>query len=230
MVDPVYGKRGALPYLQPTEDFLQALANAGAHTEPGGTDSGGGTVKRSPDGKVVEVDFPNGHSRLFHYDTSGKLDRVVQPDGVVYQLVNGKWDDGTVIGPDFLNPDVSSDGTLSYWTSEGALVKDYNDGTQTTTNEDLSIVTQGFDGNVTEVIRADGSQMKFSYDGSGNITQIDDNGKIYTVDQDSQEILDPDGNPTGNKYPYVNPDGVFHYDDKNGQDHRIYPHDHTVYP
>ncbi len=58
MVNPLDGDaqaRNTFLYLQPTWDFQRALANAGAHTDPGGTGGGGGTVKRNSEGKVVEV-------------------------------------------------------------------------------------------------------------------------------------------------------------------------------
>jgi hypothetical protein len=213
MVNPVYGVGNASPYLQPADDFQQILTNAATHTDPGGIGDDGGTVKRNSAGKVVEVDYPNGTHRTFGYDNSGNLDRVVQPDGTVDQLVNGKWDDGTRAGPDLLNPDVSQfDGTFSYQTGEGAYVNDYNNGTQTTINKDLSFVTQDADGNVTEVDYPDGSQRQFIYV-SGKLTQIVDNGKTYTVDSNGN-IIGPDGQSIG-KNPSVASDGTYRYTNPN---------------
>jgi YD repeat-containing protein len=204
---------------------------------PGGPGDGGptGTVKKNSQGQVIEVDFPNGKHRQFGYDKNGQLVRVVQPDGTVYQLVNDKWkygqsentgsqDPGSLQGaahsaglrgdPDFLNPQVSSDGTLSYQTRKGAYVNDFSDGSQTTVNKDLSIVKQDANGNVVEIDYADGSQKQFSHDAKGNITQIVENGKTYTVDH-SGKIIGPDHKPTGETNPYVSSDGTYSYTDQN---------------
>jgi YD repeat-containing protein len=182
---------------------------------PGGPGDGGqkGTVKKNSQGQVIEVDFPNGKHRLFGYDKNGNLDSVVQPDGTVIQLVNGRWEYAQYeTDADFLNPQVSSDGTLSYQTREGAYVNDFSDGSQTTVNKDLSIVKQDASGNVIEIDYADGSQRQFSRDANGNISKIVENGKTYTVDR-SGNIIGPDG-PTGKSYPNVTSDGRYSYIDQ----------------
>ncbi len=56
-----------------------------------GGDGKGGSVKKDDQGRVVEVDYPDGKVRKFGYDESGQLNRVEQPDGQVYILKDGKW-------------------------------------------------------------------------------------------------------------------------------------------
>lgn len=49
------------------------------------------SLKRDSQGRVIEITYPNGKSRQFGYDENGQLNRVVQPNGQVYELKNGKW-------------------------------------------------------------------------------------------------------------------------------------------
>lgn len=50
-----------------------------------------GKVIKDDQGRVVEVDYPNGTSRKFGYGEDGKLNRIEQPDGSVLELKDGKW-------------------------------------------------------------------------------------------------------------------------------------------
>lgn len=49
-------------------------------------------IKTDNQGRVTEVTYPDGRTRQFGYDPiSGEMNRIVQPNGQVYVLQDGKW-------------------------------------------------------------------------------------------------------------------------------------------
>lgn len=48
-------------------------------------------VKRDAQGRVTEVDYPNGQARKFGYDQSGNLNSITQPDGTVLTKEGDEW-------------------------------------------------------------------------------------------------------------------------------------------
>lgn len=58
----------------------------------GAGDAPNKNIKVDDKGRVTEVTYPNGTKREFGYDPqSGELNRIVQPNGQVYVLQDGKW-------------------------------------------------------------------------------------------------------------------------------------------
>ncbi|HEY9713404.1 MAG TPA: hypothetical protein V6C72_08030, partial [Chroococcales cyanobacterium] len=65
-----------------------------------------GTIKKDPGGKTTEIDYPNGKSRKFSYNSSGQLDSITDADGKTYTYAGplDEWVDSAGNPAKFSNP------------------------------------------------------------------------------------------------------------------------------
>ncbi|MFN8659606.1 MAG: RHS repeat domain-containing protein [Candidatus Obscuribacterales bacterium] len=85
---------GSINFDAPNEAVTKPGGDPTERTRPDDDDSGNnpeGKVIKDDQGRVIEVDYPNGTSRKFGYGEDGKLNSITQPDGKTIILKDGKW-------------------------------------------------------------------------------------------------------------------------------------------
>lgn len=200
---PVAGAPGAVLGNDGSITFAAAESNSAMSVEktPAGTDKSRepGVVK-DDQGRVTQVNYPNGTCRRFGYAEDGTLNRVVQPDGTTYVLKDGKWEEdttgkrhaphadqtsgqgrpssasGTAVedkSAPWVSVNVADDGTFTYDTAKGQHVTDLPDGTS-----DIKDTKTGYmvhldkDGTVDFVINGRGEMVVVHRDASGKPDKI----------------------------------------------------------
>lgn len=168
-----------------------------------------GKVTKDDQGRVVEVDYPDGTSRKFGYGEDGKLNRIEQPDGTVLELRDGKWqyaksDNKPIPGPPrpggkidndakpHGNPDGSSDSTTDGTnhnpgdTTDGGIKippgifgKVGPDIIDPQVNADGTFTYQTSDGHEYSYFSNGNSQIHSSKDGS--LVSLDSEGRVVSV-------------------------------------------------
>jgi YD repeat-containing protein len=187
-------------------------------------------VKLNSDGSVAEIDYPNHTSRTFQYK-DGELVEIKQPDGSLFQLVDGKWIEETPAAKsskssdgsqsirsewDVINPTVWPDGTFTYSDSADRLFAYANDGTGTVTKgSDNSVLHLNNLGQVIEIDYPGGKTRHFGYDSQGNLNAITEpDGQRYYLRGD--KWVNSKGEPADFSQPYVSETGEFSFYGKNG--------------
>lgn len=188
------------------------------------TTKDGAVIKSDDKDRVTEVRYPNGDTRTFSYDTTGKL-RSYTENGKRYDV----RDLGEVWGPDgkstgMKNPRVGRDGSFTITDAQNNVVTTLTDRTSNTAKGDGSFVKKNADGNVTEVTYPDGRRATFGYDGWGRLNRVTDaDGKEYNY-KATLDLLGvirfgsftaADGSTID--HVSVKPDGTLQYTDKNGK-------------
>ncbi len=224
-------RTAALPSEFPTVDLDFTHMGAEARFDPkdaakvpGDTGAKDKSVKLDDKGRVTEVTYPDGKSRQFGYDAkTGDLNRIVQPDGQVNILKDGKWVVDSAISipgrpladANLKNPKVNPDGTFTYEQNNGSKVAVAKDGATELTTKDGAVMKSGADGKVTEVRYPNGDTRTFTYGHDGNVKTYTENGKTYEV-RELGEVYGPDGKFTGMKNPKIGRDGAFTVQDAEG--------------
>ncbi|HEY9680057.1 MAG TPA: hypothetical protein V6C89_21645 [Drouetiella sp.] len=187
-------------------------------------------VKLNSDGTVAEVDYPDHTNRTFKYK-DGELLEIKQPDGSLFQLVNGNWIEETAAAQsskssdgsqairsewDVIHPTVWPDGTFTYSDSSGRLYAYANDGTGTVSkSSDNSVVHLNILGEVTEIDYPGGKTRHFAYDNRGNVNALTEpDGQRYYLRGD--RWVNSKGEPADFSLPYVTETGEFSYYGRNG--------------
>lgn len=197
-------------------------------------------IKRDEQGRITEISYPNGSTRQFGYDQNGQLNRIVQPNGDVYVLRDGRWQVDESARPpappnngnpfnfdtrqppeEIRNPEIAADGTFTYRRIDGTQVRALTDGTSVATTRDGAVVTSNAEGRVTSIRYANGDTRQFEYDTHGHIIAINHNGQYSVVV--NGVIHGADGRPTGLRDPHVRPDGTYTVTDENRNHIALYP-------
>jgi YD repeat-containing protein len=155
--------------------------------------------KKDEQGRVVEVDYPNGKKQTFSYDkTTGELNQITDADGNKWTLGADKQWHATKANGDVLkdskgNPVVSDakvfvddHGNYNIWNSDGSKEKYNPDGSSTRTNADGSAISRDTQGRIDEIKTANGDTTKISYGTDGKINGYDHPAVSYQQGADGK--------------------------------------------
>ncbi len=115
---------------------------------------------------------------------------------------------------DFTNPKISPNGVFSWESLDGKAETSVLLLGSTVLRKDGATVLSDDRGRVSLIQYASGDQIAFSHNVDGQIDYFSRGGKVYRV-RDS-EIFGTDGQATGDKFPFANPDGTFSVTDAHG--------------
>lgn len=180
------------------------------------------TVATNPDGSVLhkdaqqrfvyQINYPNSTDyTVFGRDSNGNLTNVQASDGSFsYSLVNGAWQDAE--GHAATQMTVNTDGSFAV---------NLSDGTTETHRTDGSVITsQTASHRVTELERTDGTTMRFTYDGSGQLISVDPGyGEPLTRVGATNRWMQPGVNNAEpwNANPSVDAQGNYSFTQPNGE-------------
>lgn len=152
-----------------------------------------GTVTKDSEGRVISVEYPNGKKREFGYDENGQLNRVVQPDGQVLVLKDGKWyDEKNLRNTDTGKPGMGGNGGTS---SGGDATNQSSGGDATNQNTNPPTDQNGQPTGDAPVQQGDGNGM-----GNGNL------GGSASKSPGEADF----------KNPVIQADGTFSWESQNG--------------
>ncbi len=191
-------------------------------------------VVKDDKGHVTEVNYPDGSARRFGYADDGTVNRVQEPDGRVFVLKDGKWEEtenskhrpgGAPPGqggpsnkpenhdPPFVSISVADDGTVSYKTKDGCDVRDYPDGSSDTRNEKSGyIVHKDTDNSVDFVITGAGDMVIVHRDANGRPDKVTLD-MMHTYHLENGKWVTADGSPAPVSELEVWNDGTITYVD-----------------
>jgi YD repeat-containing protein len=137
------------------------------------TANDGSAIAFNEKGQVTDTTDASGQKRSFGYDAQGRVNRVMEPDGSIWETSDGKhWQKRGSRETRGGEVKVGPDGSYSVTNGRGQEVTFKLDGTQITRNPR---------GQVESVKYADGKERRFNYDASGNINSVrEPNGTLWT--------------------------------------------------
>jgi YD repeat-containing protein len=166
-----------------------------------------GSIHKDANGRVDQVEYPNGASSSVKYDQSGNPTEVKAEDNSKWRQDQDGWNHYDKAG----RKDQHHDGTVDV-NHKGDVTFTENGGYKETANADGSLdkwypdrsgAFQNKDGDVTSILHKDGTNTFPEYDKEGKatkLTDVDANGKetgSWVKDGDRWSIRDKDGKETG---------------------------------
>ncbi|HEY9869364.1 MAG TPA: hypothetical protein V6D08_09380, partial [Candidatus Obscuribacterales bacterium] len=137
------------------------------------TANDGSAVAFNEKGQVTDTTDAKGQKRSFGYDAQGQLNKIMEPDGSIWETNDGKhWQKRGSRETRGGEAKVGPDGSYSVTNARGQEVTFRLDGTQ---------ITRNSRGQVESVKYADGKERRFNYDANGNINSVrEPNGTLWT--------------------------------------------------